>query len=128
MNTFERQVIAAARSFHNTGSNGALYDLDFAVGALDAHEAQQAPTVRTVPWHEVAVGDHLQGADGVTYRPVIKTLRVTGGKYEITVQLASGPKTLRRPTAEAQDAVVRRGADGAAVDVFVNVFSSGGLT
>jgi hypothetical protein len=57
---------------------------------------------------------------------VLKTLKVRGGKYEITVKLNTGPKTLVRPTPEAPSATVRRGAAGKAVDMFVNVLSSGG--
>jgi hypothetical protein len=125
-NPYERAVIEAARRFTEPDDLLAWDALAKAVDALDAYEASLTPGVKEIPWHEVTEGDELQGSDGTTFRPVLRALKVRGGKYEITVQLNTGPKTLVRPTKEAPSATVRRGAAGQAVDVFVNVFSSGG--
>lgn len=129
-NPLERAVIEAAREYAKANwlRQEDVYGeaLVMAVQCLDAHEATLAPAVHEIPWHEVTEGDELQGSDGTTFRPVLRTLKVQGGKYEITVQLNTGPKTLIRPTKEAPSATVRRGAAGQVVEMFVNVFASGG--
>jgi hypothetical protein len=125
-NPHERAVIEAAKAY---GLDDGADRHNALIGALDAlatYEATLTPGVKEIDWHEVTEGDELQGSDGTTFRPVLKTLKARGGRYEITVKLNTGPKTLVRPTKEAPSATVRRGAAGQAVDVFVNVFSSGG--
>lgn len=127
-NPYERAVIEAARLLtarvlHDVSTD--LLPLVNALDALDAHEASLAPGIRERDWHEVTEGDELLGNNGKFY-PVTRTLKVQRGKYEIVVKLPSGEKVLTRPTPEAPSATVRRGAAGQAVDLFVNVFSSGG--
>lgn len=129
-NSLERAVIEAARSHVKALESGqgptgqrALVD---AVCALQVHERAQEPAVKAIAWHEVTEGDQLRSAKNGRFYPVLKTLRVRGGKFEITIDLAGTSKAIVRPTAEEPDATVRRGLAGSAVDVFVNVFSSGG--
>ncbi len=130
-NPYERAVIEAARAMRRevfeTGEEPkpeTVLAMWSAIDDLAAHEASLAPGVKEgIGWHEVAEGDELRGANGKFY-PVVRTLKVRRGLYEIVVQLPTGPKVLTRPTEKDPAATVRRGATGQAVDQFVHVFSS----
>lgn len=125
-NPYERAVIEAARSWRKRRVVDHVQDAYFyqAIDALIAHEASLAPgIIVALDWHLVVEGDELRGANGKFY-PVVRTLKVRRGLYEIVVQLPTGPKVLTRPTEKDPAATVRRGATGQAVDQFVHVFSS----
>lgn len=123
MNSYERAVIDAARN---------LYGLDaplpprliMAVQNLIDHERVQAAAgTAEIDWTLVTAGDEIQGKSGAFF-PVLGTQQI-GGKVKVRIGLPGGPKTITRPHPEEPFATVRRGPDGAAVDEFVNVFSSG---
>ena len=78
---------------------------------------------REVEWREVVAGDQLRSVKTGKFFEVLGTTKVSGG-YAIRVQLATGPKTITRPTAAEPTATVIRGETGKVVDVFVEVFSS----
>lgn len=78
---------------------------------------------REVEWREVVAGDQLKSVKTGKFFEVLGTTKVMGG-YAIRVQLATGPKTITRPTAVEPTATVIRGDSGTAVDVFLEVFSS----
>ena len=128
MNVYERAVINAARRFTFDGADSA--DLQRAISALEEHERSQAAAgLREIDWVLVVAGDELRGNSGAFY-PVLKTKRqYEMGKYTgkviVTIKLPAGPRDLIRPHPSEPFAMVRRGPDGAAVDEFVNVFSSG---
>lgn len=130
-NPLERAVIEAARSWrHATPAtiDHVNRDLIEAVDALEAWEATQDPEVREIGWHEVAEGDLLKSVKTGKFYPVLGVLKVRQG-YLITIQVtpgAGGTKQVTRPTEEERTAFVKRGQAGEAVDMFVNVFSSGG--
>jgi hypothetical protein len=134
MNALERAVIEAARLVADRAGNldTWAHALRRAVVDLDEHErAQEAAGLTEVPWAQIAEGDELRGNSGRLF-PVVATKREwqmgkPTGKFLITVQLPAGPKVLTRPTPAEPTATVKRGDAGAAVDMFVNVFSSGGL-
>jgi hypothetical protein len=139
MNNYERAVIEAARAF----AHGDKWDLGAAIGdyapaapligavkRLELHEQQQAAAgTSEIEWSLVAAGDELRGKSG-TFFPIIRTRREvemgkTTGRYVIEVGMPGGPKSIVRPVESEPFATVKRGPDGAAVDEFVNVFSSG---
>ena len=119
----ERAVIEAARSFAKDPSyehTCALWD------AVDALDAAQDPEVREVGWHEVAEGDQLKSIKNGKFYPVASTQKNRDG-YRIVIALSAGSvRAITRPTPEEPTAFVKRGQTGAAVDMFVNVFTSGG--
>lgn len=137
MNKYERAVVDAARAVSDASvSEGfesmarALSRTQHAVAALDEHQrAQDAAGIRQIEWALVVAGDELQGGSGAFYAVLkVKQEYVMGkytGKRIITVQLKTGPKDLVRPHGAEPFATVRRSRDGAVVDEFVNVFSSG---
>lgn len=137
MNNYERAVIEAARAlvdFHMsmkvvwTSSHGVA--LQSRVTALNAHEQQQATAgVSEIEWSLVAAGDEIRGKSGAFF-PVIRTRREVEmgratGRHVIEVGMPGGPKSIVRPNGGEPFATVKRGQDGAAVDEFVNIFSSG---
>ena len=129
-NPLERAVIDAARFWRRATTTIELSDRALsvrkAVEALEAWEAGQDPEVREIGWHEVAEGDALKSVKNGKFYPVLSTLKVRGG-YRITIALGPGRHTaITRPTPEEPSAFVKRGQAGAAVDIFVDVFSSGG--
>lgn len=120
----ERAVIEAARAWFHLPGTGGNDELIEAVRALIIHEATLASDVREgVGWHEVAEGDELRGNNGRFY-PVVRTLKLRRGKYEIVVRAGGADKVLTRPTEKDPAATVLRGPVGNAVDAFVHVFSS----
>jgi hypothetical protein len=125
-NDLERAVIEAARAFVQAAGYEGEAALVETVTALDAHLATQDPTVVERRWHEVAEGDELRGNDGKFY-PVIRTLKVQRGRYEVIVQVGGQSKQLTRPGPDKKNptAWVRRGPAGHAVDALTHVFSSG---
>jgi len=129
-NPLERAVIAAARSFAHDASwmQGDPFPraLSDAIEALEAWEATQAPEVREIGWHEVAEGDLLKSVKNGKFYPVVSVQKNRDG-YRIAIQLnPQSVMAVTRPSAAEPSAFVKRGQAGAAVDVFVNVFSSGG--
>jgi hypothetical protein len=133
VNDFERAVIEAALSWQDSPeamrAEGFFAPLSSAVDALRVHRAQlDAAGVEELPWHRVAVGDELRSKRG-TFFPVIRVKREwemgqSTGKHLITVDINGTAKQITRPTPAEPMAVVRRGDDGKAVDLFVNVFES----
>lgn len=132
MNALERAVIEAARAavYEHFARTLQGTQLAGAVDALDEHErANAAAGITEVPWAKVAEGDWVQGKSGTLY-PVVATKREwklgrPTGKFVITIDMAQGRREIIRPSEAQPEAVVKRGAAGAAVDVFVNVFESG---
>jgi hypothetical protein len=125
-NPLERAVIEAARSAMKNPAND-LVALQRAIDALESWEATQDPEVREIGWHEVAEGDQLKSVKTGKFYPVLGTLKVRAG-YRITIQVtpgAGGTKQITRPAPDEPSAFVKRGQAGTAVDIFVNVFSSG---
>lgn len=132
-NPLERAVIDAARSlaeFHASmnvpHASSPAVALDAAVKALAAWEATQDPEAREIGWHEVAEGDQLKSIKNGKFYLVDSTLAVAGGRVRILIRTGSTLTPIIRPTDAEPSAFVKRGQAGAAVDVFVNVFSSGG--
>jgi hypothetical protein len=130
MNNYQRAVIGAARSWCRNAPEHMLHPIDIvlrdAVKALEAHEkAQSEAGIIEVGWHEVAAGDELRGKSGTLY-PVVGVQAITGSKWQIRIKMPNGEHSITRPTEKEPRAAVRRGPDGAAVDMFVNVFTSGG--
>jgi hypothetical protein len=121
-NALERAVLEAARKFIQTWKGPDARDLRLAVGALEAWEQTQDPTVTERGWHEVAEGDELRSVKNGKFYKITRTLKVKGG-YEITLE--GVPKTITRPTIAEPSATVRRGATGDAIDLLGHVFSSG---
>lgn len=131
MNALERAVIEAARAFCAGVGPGSLTEvaakdqLYARVKALELHEKAMATgDIREIDWSLVAVGDEVQGKSG-TFYPVTATRATVGYSYQITIRMAQGERTITRPSESQPMATVRRGQDGAAVDVLVNVFTSG---
>lgn len=124
----ERAVITAARSWHTSiqadraeGFHGGLSD---AVTALDAFEAEQAEAgITEIEWRELAAGDRLKSIKNGKFYHVESVLAVGRGKRRI--RLTGVPDAIERPTEKEPKAIVKRGPDGKAVSMFVNVFSSG---
>jgi len=117
----ERAVIEAARSFCRA-EDGAKESLWTAVQALDAG---QDPEVREIGWHEVVEGDRIKSVKTGKFYEVDDTFKF-GKEFKISVR--TGPDnavTITRPTEAEPTAFVKRGQTGKAVDVFVEVFSSG---
>jgi len=123
-NPLERAVIEAARKAVYDNTPGWLVALHRAVQALEAWEATQDPEVREVGWHEVAEGDQLKSVRNGKFYPVRSTQKNKDGHRIVIALGAESTRAITRPTAEEPTAFVKRGAVGAAVDVFVNVFSS----
>ncbi len=136
MNNYERAVVEAARSLANItvprfiGDVAAEDMLYRAVKRLELHEQQQsAAGTSEIEWSLVTAGDELRGKSGAFF-PVLRTRTEVNnhgatGKFIIQIGLSGGPKNIVRPIEAEPFATVRRGQDGAAVDEFVNVFSSG---
>jgi hypothetical protein len=144
MNNYERAVIEAARALDNAWkatienvtattagtTQRCIDDLSASVAALNLHEQRQATAgVSEIEWSLVAAGDELRGKSGAFF-PVIRTRREvemgkTTGRHVIEVGMPGGPRSIVRPNGGEPFATVRRGPDGAAVDEFVSVFSSG---
>ena len=127
-NPLERAVIDAARSMVHSWRSGDL-DPSFvadAVEILEAWEATQDPEVLEIGWHEVAEGDLLRSVKNGKFYPVVSAQKNRDG-YRIAIQLnPQSVMAVTRPSAKEPSAFVKRGQAGAAVDIFVNVFSSGG--
>lgn len=120
----ERAVLAAARSLvsdwkADRTTNG--HGLIAAVNALDAADLPQE-----IAWHEVASGDQLKSLKNGRFYPVSGVIVLKDGRRQITIGMPTGQKAIVRPTPEEPSAFVKRGRDGVAVDMFVNVFTSGG--
>lgn len=95
-----------------------------AIDALEEHERTRAAAgVAEIDWTLVTAGDEIRGKSGAFF-PVLGTQQI-GGQVKVRIGLPGGPRTITRPHPEEPFATVRRGPDGAAVDEFVNVFSSG---
>lgn len=124
MNSHERAVIEAARVVRREGAF-ALDEIEALMAAVDALDAQAAAGTAEIEWTLVVAGDEIQGKSGAFF-PVLGTQQI-GGQVKVRIGLPGGPKTITRPHPEEPFATVRRGPDGAAVDEFVNVFSSGAL-
>lgn len=126
-NPLERAVIEAARSLARATADEALItDLFHAVQALEAWEDTQDPGVREIGWHEVAEGDQLKSIKNGKFYPVVSAQKNRDG-YRIAIQLnPHSVMAVTRPSANEPSAFVKRGQAGHAVDMFVNVFSSGG--
>lgn len=75
-----------------------------------------------IEWRDVVAGDELKSVKTGRFYPVTRTQALVGGKTSIVV----AGKPIVRPTESEPRAVVKRGPDGQAVDVFIQVFSSGG--
>jgi hypothetical protein len=127
VNALERAVIEAARAWHDSvqcrRAEGFFPPLAEALDALKEHEKAMAAGIREIDWSLVAVGDEVQGKSG-TFYPVLRAVKV-GDKYVIQIRMLNGDYTITRPSESQPMATVRRGQDGRAVDVFVDVLSSG---
>jgi hypothetical protein len=125
----ERAVIEAARAYVSSDpynligseSDPAPVALARAVKSLDR---ATDPEIREVSWHLVAEGDQVRSAKNGKFYPVLSVLKVRGGT-RVVIQAGTTQVPIQRPTPQEPMAFVKRGAAGAAVDVFVNVFSSG---
>lgn len=134
MNSYERAVIEAARAWSSSvqcsRAEGFFAPLADAVGALQTHHQHLTDAgTAEIEWSLVAAGDELRGKSGAFF-PVLRTRREYDmgkytGKFVIEIGLPGGPRKIVRPHGAEPFATVKRGPDGAAVDEFVNVFSSG---
>lgn len=130
-NPLERAVIDAARSMVQLDRDAEVppagtreLRVHEAITALEAWEKTQDPEVREVGWHEVVEGDLLKSVKTGKFYPVIGTLKGPE-KYRISVLVDGVRRDIGRPTEAEPTAIVKRGATGKAVGVFVDVFSSG---
>lgn len=122
----ERAVIEAARQLYHEGSpdDWAGCAVVVAMGKLiEAEESRKRGT--EIPWGQVVAGDELRSIKSGTFWEVISTQKVKGG-YKIGIRRNGKSALITRPTEAEPTAWVKRGPDGQAVDMFVNVFSSGG--
>lgn len=131
-NPLERAVIEAARSMVQLDRDAGVPPAGMrelrvheAIKALEAWEATQDPEVREIGWHEVAEGDLLKSVKTGKFYPVLSVIKVKGG-HRIVIQAGDKQPGIIRPTPQEPSAFVKRGQAGAAVDMFVNVFSSRG--
>jgi len=118
----ERAVIEAARAWRRRTRVDPRADALFfeAIDALDTPDAEQS-----ISWRELAEGDHLKSAKTGVFWEVISVHAMRDG-YKIGIRLGGKRALITRPTLAEPEAIVRRGQTGRAVDMFVNVFSSGG--
>lgn len=126
-NPLERAVIEAARSmvWDRVPHSEDEARLHKAIETLNAWEATQDPEVREVGWHEVTEGDLLKSVKNGKFYEVEYVLTLRDKKTR-QIKLKGIEKRITRPNPEEPSAFVKRGQAGAAVDMFVNVFSSGG--
>ena len=133
MNDLQKAVIEAARAYVRSDpynligsqSDPAPVALAGAIDALEVWEKAQDPEVREIGWHEVAEGDQLKSVKTGKFYPVLRVETVLTDA-RITIELSQGRHTtITRPIKDEPTAFVKRGATGKAVDVFVDVFSSG---
>jgi hypothetical protein len=119
----ERTVIEAARALAASplsADSGLGLSLRDALAALDAPDAEQS-----IGWHELAEGDQLKSAKTGIFWEVISVHAMKDG-YKIGIRLGGKRALITRPSPAEPEAIVRRSRTGRAVDMFVNVFSSGG--
>lgn len=123
MNKFERAVIEAARLLSCEG--GATQStIDAVIRAVKSLEAADLP--QEIGWHLVVAGDQLRSRQNGKFYPVLGSTSLDGGKtHRIKLRLGEMEKVITRPTEAEPTAIVRRGPEGKAIDVFVNVFTSG---
>lgn len=132
-NPLERAVIEAARAMVQLDRAADVppagtreLRVHEAIQALEAWEKTQDPEVREVGWHEVAEGDLLKSIRNGKFYPV-RSIQKNKDGYRIVIVLgAESVRAITRPSAAEPSAFVKRGQAGAAVDMFVNVFLSGG--
>jgi hypothetical protein len=83
------------------------------------------PEAEQIEWSALAEGDRLKSVANGKFYEVLKTVRMSDGVH-ITLDLGGKPKTVIRPTPIEPKATVQRGPTGKAVDVWIEVLSSGG--
>lgn len=123
MNELEKAVIEAARKAVHEYFAGTLQGTQLAQ-AVEAWEKAQDPEVQEVGWHEVCEGDRLKSMKTGLFYEVEYVITLRDGKSR-QIKLADIEKRITRPTEAEPTAFVKRGAAGKAVDIFVDVFSSG---
>lgn len=76
-----------------------------------------------LPWSSLVEGDQVKSVKNGKFYTVESTMKMMDGYH---LKLAGIAKPIVRPTPAEPAAIVRRGATGRAVDVWVDVLSSGG--
>lgn len=114
-----RAVVAAARTWcRDIESPRAELDcaLDDAVDALEAHLAAVAEQPAAVTWGRVCPGDRIRAKDGQWYEVTAVGPARDAAMVRITADIGKGRVGLDKP--RTSDALVRRGPEGAAADLF----------
>jgi hypothetical protein len=75
-----------------------------------------------LPWSSLVEGDQVKSVRNGKFYEVESTAKMMDGYH---IKLTGIAKPIMRPTPAEPKAVVRRGATGRAVDVWVDVLSSG---
>ncbi len=119
----ERAVIEAARALRREGAF-AREEIDAVIDAVKALDAGQDPEIQEIGWHEISEGDQLRSAKTGLFWEVIGVLKMRSG-YKIGIRRAGNRGEISRPTTAEPTAFVKRGQAGKAVEMFVNVFTSG---
>lgn len=127
MTPLERAVIQAARDLvAGTPAPWSLGEhLTRLAGTLKALDVAQSDAGQEIEWHEIAAGDEVKSRNNGKFYPVTGVIALKDGRRQVTLDLNGNIKAIVRPTPEEPRAIVRRGQSGKAVDLFVNVFSSG---
>jgi hypothetical protein len=81
-------------------------------------------TEQTIDWSLLTEGDQVKSVKNGRFYEVERTARMADG---IHIRLAGVAREIVRPTPAEPRATVRRGPTGKAVDVWVEVLSSGGM-
>jgi hypothetical protein len=79
-------------------------------------------TEASLPWSSLVEGDQVKSVRNGKFYEVESTAKMMDGYH---IKLTGIVKPIVRPTLAEPQAVVRRGATGRAVDVWIEVLSSG---
>jgi len=119
----ERAVIEAARAYVRSDPyNMIASESDPTPVALArALDTLDADGTTEIEWHELAEGDQLKSVKNGRFYEVTGVVALKDGHH---ITLSGIPKPIVRPTPAEPRAIVKRGATGRAVDLFI--LSSGG--
>ena len=82
-------------------------------------------TERRIPWWELVEGDQLKSVKTGKFYEVESVLALNTNPTSYRIRLAGIKNPISRPTDAEPEAIVKRGPTGQAVDVWIEVLSSG---